>query len=108
MRSLGSTNFTRSRAHALGCGIMAAGRRPQPSDLAKPKGGHVVIDGFILSFGNAIGLVPDTDVAAVANTLSKPAPGRKMLVIRRNMRIRCRASGSSSTMSTRIFMKPPW
>ena len=46
--------------------------------LAEAEGGHVMIDILVLARRDQVGLVPDADVAAVADILTKLRPGRQM------------------------------
>ena len=52
------------------------------TDSSESEGRHIVINALVLSFGNQIGFMPNTNIAAAADILAKARPGRQMGEIR--------------------------
>src|SRR6201987_1690177 len=52
------------------------------ADSSESEGRHIVINALVLSFGNQIGFMPNTNIAAVADSLAKARPGRQMGEVR--------------------------
>ena len=50
----------------------------QFADSSESKTRHIVINGFVLSFGDQVSLMPDANIAAVADMSAKPGPGGQM------------------------------
>ena len=66
------------RPDSLGRRLSMSGSLDQVTDCSEAEWRHVMINSLILSVLDHIGLVPDADIAAVADTPAKASPCRQM------------------------------